>query len=78
MTDIVTQHQLDILVLYSKSFLHDTYSSEVIKALELVVMLAVNLFLILSMKLINDYDELLRIFSRTIIGLPDHILFDFP
>ena len=74
MTNIVTQHQLDILVLYSKSFLHDRYSSEVIEAFELVVMLAVNLFLILSMKLINGYDELLR----TIIGLPDHILFDFP
>ena len=74
MTDIVTQHQLDILVLYRKSFLHDTYSSEVIKALEVVAMLAVNLFLILSVKLVNDYDELLR----TIFGLPGHILFGFP
>ena len=77
MTDIVEQYHFDILVLYSRSFLYDTYFSEVIKALELVIMLAVNLFLI-SNKLINDDDDLLRIFSRTIIGLPDHILFDVP
>ena len=57
MTNIVTQYHFDILVLYSRSFLYDTYFSEVIKAPELVIMLAVNLFLISLMKLINDYDD---------------------
>ena len=57
MTDIVKQYHFDILVLYGRSFLYDTYFSKAIKASKLVIMLAVNLLMISLMKSINDYDD---------------------
>ena len=41
MTNIVKQYHFEILVLYGRSFLYDTYFSEAIKVSKLIIMLAV-------------------------------------
>ena len=74
MTNIAIPYHLDILVLCSRSFYIIHTFTKVIQVPELVIMLAVNLFLISLMTLIMMID--LGYSLEPLLDLPDHIIYD--